>query len=96
MAIEIHDDVVALKRIGCIVAHVLQRMLDKAELGMTEEAAHRGPGERFIRAGGDALNVEVSAELSGCFADTGGKTIVPPTAQETRPCHATRTRSPRR
>ena len=40
---------------------------------------------------GDVLNVDVSAELGGYFADTGGTVVVPPgTAQKTRLCHATR------
>ena len=127
MTIETEDDVVALKRIGKIVAHVLHDMLDAAEPGMTtreldalgaallerhgarsapqltynfpgatcisinEEAAHGIPGDRLIRAG-DVLNVDVSAELNGYFADTGGTRVVPPTnAQKTRLCHATRT-----
>ncbi len=127
MTIETQDDVVALKRIGRIVALVLQRMLDAAEPGMTtreldrlgaqlleahgarsapgltynfpgatcisinEEAAHGVPGDRIIRAG-DVLNVDVSAELDGYFADTGGTTVVPPsTPLKTRLCHATRT-----
>lgn len=127
MTIETQDDVVALKRIGKIVSHVLQQMLDAAEPGMTtreldgigaklleqqgarsapmlsygfpgatcisinEEAAHGIPGERVIRAG-DVLNVDVSAELGGYFADTGGTRVVPPTnPQKTRLCHATRT-----
>src|SRR5262245_46170901 len=127
MTIETQDDVAALKRIGRIVALILQKMLDAAEPGMTtreldllgerlleqhgarsapkltynfpgstcisinEEAAHGIPGDRVIRAG-DVLNVDVSAELGGYFADTGGTTVVPPTtAQKTRLCHATRT-----
>jgi methionyl aminopeptidase len=60
-------------------------------ISINEEAAHGIPGERVIRAG-DVLNVDVSAELGGYFADTGGTTIVPPTnPQKTRLCHATRT-----
>jgi methionyl aminopeptidase len=127
MTIETQDDVAALKRIGKIVSHVLQAMLDAAEPGMTtreldalgeqllerhgarsapkltynfpgstcisinEEAAHGIPGDRVIRAG-DVLNVDVSAELGGYFADTGGTTVVPPTTpKKTRLCHATRT-----
>lgn len=127
MTIETEDDVVALKRIGRVVAQVLQQMLEAAEPGMTtreldglgaqllerhgarsapqltygfpgatcisinEEAAHGIPGDRVIRAG-DVLNIDVSAELGGYFADTGGTIVVPPTnAQKTRLCHATRT-----
>lgn len=49
----------------------------------------------MIRAG-DMLNIDVSAELDGYFADTGGTRVVPPVnakrdAQKTRLCHATRT-----
>ena len=60
-------------------------------ISINEEAAHGIPGDRAIRAG-DVLNVDVSAELGGYFADTGGTTVVPPTTpQKTRLCHATRT-----
>jgi methionyl aminopeptidase len=60
-------------------------------ISINEEAAHGVPGDRVIRAG-DVLNVDVSAELGGYFADTGGTTIVPPgNAQKTRLCHAART-----
>ncbi|MCA3219669.1 MAG: type I methionyl aminopeptidase [Burkholderiales bacterium] len=127
MTIQTQDDVVALKRIGKIVSHVLQEMLDAAEPGMTtreldtigaqllerqgarsaprltynfpgatcisvnEEAAHGIPGDRVIKAG-DVLNVDVSAELGGYFADTGGTRVVPPSnPQKTRLCHAART-----
>jgi len=38
------------------------------------------------------VNIDVSAELDGYFADTGGTIVVPPTtALKTRLCHATRT-----
>jgi methionyl aminopeptidase len=59
-------------------------------ISINEEAAHGIPGDRVIRAG-DVLNVDVSAELDGYFADTGGTKVVPPgNAQKTRLCHATR------
>jgi len=59
-------------------------------ISINEEAAHGIPGDRVIRAG-DVLNVDVSAELGGYFADTGGTIVVPPgTPQKTRLCHATR------
>ena len=59
-------------------------------ISINEEAAHGIPGDRAIRAG-DVLNVDVSAELDGYFADTGGTTVVPPRSpQKTRLCHATR------
>lgn len=60
-------------------------------ISLNEEAAHGIPGDRVIRAG-DVLNVDVSAELDGYFADTGGTRVVPPTnPQKTRLCHAART-----
>jgi methionyl aminopeptidase len=60
-------------------------------ISVNEEAAHGIPGPRVIRKG-DLVNVDVSAELDGYFADTGGTRIVPPgTPLKTRLCHATRT-----
>lgn len=60
-------------------------------ISINEEAAHGIPSDRIIRAG-DVLNIDVSAELGGYFADTGGTTVVPPSnPQKTRLCHATRT-----
>lgn len=59
-------------------------------ISINEEAAHGIPGERAIRAG-DVVNVDVSAELNGYFADTGGTMVVPPVARiKARLCHATR------
>jgi methionyl aminopeptidase len=59
-------------------------------ISLNEQAAHGIPGGRVIRAG-DVLNVDVSAELDGYFADTGGTVVVPPaTPQKTRLCHAAR------
>ena len=127
MTIETDSDILALQRIGKIVATVLQQMLDAAEPGMTtaeldalgaallarhgarsapqlaynfpgatcisvnEEAAHGIPGPRVLRRG-DVLNVDVSAELDGYYADTGGTRVLPPgNPLKTRLCHATRT-----
>ena len=60
-------------------------------ISINEEAAHGIPGERVIRPG-DVLNIDVSAERDGYFADTGGTVVVPPTtALKTRLCHAART-----
>jgi len=60
-------------------------------ISINEEAAHGIPGSRVIAAG-DVVNIDVSAELDGYFADTGGTTVVPPvTPLKTRLCHATRT-----
>ncbi len=59
-------------------------------ISINEEAAHGIPGERVIQPG-DVLNIDVSAELNGYFADTGGTKVVPPTnPQKTRLCEATR------
>ncbi|MBL8301176.1 MAG: type I methionyl aminopeptidase, partial [Ideonella sp.] len=60
-------------------------------ISLNEEAAHGVPGDRVIRAG-DVLNVDVSAEMDGYFADTGGTRVVPPgNPLKTRLCHAART-----
>ena len=60
-------------------------------ISINEEAAHGIPGPRVIRAG-DLVNIDVSAELDGYFADTGGSRAVPPvTPVQQRLCHATRT-----
>ncbi len=60
-------------------------------ISVNEEAAHGIPGDRVLRAG-DVLNIDVSAELGGYFADTGGTVVVPPGSPlKTRLCHATRT-----
>lgn len=59
-------------------------------ISINEEAAHGVPGKRVIRAG-DIVNVDVSAELDGYFADTGGTVVVPPVSTvKARLCHATR------
>lgn len=59
-------------------------------ISINEEAAHGVPGARRIQAG-DVVNVDVSAELDGYFADTGGTRVVPPSSViKTRLCHATR------
>ncbi len=60
-------------------------------ISVNEQAAHGVPGGRIIKAG-DLVNVDVSAELDGYFADTGGTKVVPPSSPiKTRLCHATRT-----
>lgn len=58
-------------------------------ISINEEAAHGVPGHRIIQAG-DIVNVDVSAELDGYFADTGGTLAVPPVSSiKARLCHAT-------
>lgn len=46
-------------------------------ISVNEEAAHGIPGARILKAG-DLVNIDVSAELEGYFADTGGSAIIPP------------------
>jgi methionyl aminopeptidase len=58
-------------------------------ISINEEAAHGIPGHRIIQRG-DIVNVDVSAEMDGYFADTGGTIVVPPVASvKARLCHAT-------
>ena len=45
-------------------------------ISVNEEIAHGIPGSRVIR-GGDLVNIDVSAELNGVFADTGASFVVP-------------------
>lgn len=45
-------------------------------ISVNEEIAHGIPGDRVIRAG-DLVNIDVSAELEGVFADTGASYLVP-------------------
>ena len=45
-------------------------------ISVNEEIAHGIPGSRVIRAG-DLVNIDVSAELAGVFADTGASYLVP-------------------
>lgn len=60
-------------------------------ISINDEAAHGIPGARVIRRG-DLVNVDVSAELDGYFADTGGTRAVPPVSPvQQRLCHATHT-----
>ena len=59
-------------------------------ISVNEEAAHGIPGDRVIQPG-DVVNIDVSAEKNGYFADTGGTCIAPPdSALKKRLLHATR------
>lgn len=49
-------------------------------ISVNEEVAHGIPGSRIIAAG-DLVNIDVSAEKDGIFADTGASYIVPPGTQ---------------
>ena len=46
-------------------------------ISINEEAAHGIPGPRKLAAG-DMVNIDVSAELDGYYADTGGSFLIPP------------------
>ncbi|OLP59444.1 type I methionyl aminopeptidase [Xaviernesmea oryzae] len=46
-------------------------------ISVNEEVAHGIPGKRVIRPG-DLINIDVSAEKDGFFADTGASTFLPP------------------
>ncbi|MGZ3649738.1 MAG: type I methionyl aminopeptidase [Bdellovibrionota bacterium] len=46
-------------------------------ISVNEEAAHGIPRGKILDAG-DLVNIDVSAELDGYFADTGGSFILPP------------------
>ena len=113
MSIESEQDLIALRKIGRVVANCLQAMGRALEPGMTtreldevgrkylelhgaksapkltynfpgttcisvnEQAAHGIPGNKVLAAA-DLVNIDVSAELNGYFADTGGSFIIPP------------------
>jgi methionyl aminopeptidase len=49
-------------------------------ISINEEVAHGIPGGRVIAAG-DLVNIDVSAEKGGIFADTGASYIVPPATE---------------
>ena len=59
-------------------------------ISINDEAAHGIPGKRIVQPG-DLVNIDVSAELDGYFADTGASIPVPPIAPVTqRLCDCTR------
>lgn len=59
-------------------------------ISVNEEAAHGIPGSRVIQPG-DMVNIDVSAELDGFFADTGASVPIPPVLPEDqRLCDCTR------
>ncbi|MEP7454383.1 type I methionyl aminopeptidase [Phyllobacterium sp. SB3] len=49
-------------------------------ISVNEEIAHGIPGDRLILAG-DLVNIDVSAEKDGIFADTGASFAVPPVSR---------------
>ena len=48
-------------------------------ISVNEQAAHGIPGERILKPG-DIVNIDVSAEKNGYFADTGGTFVMPPSS----------------
>ncbi len=59
-------------------------------ISINEEVAHGIPGDRVINPG-DLVNIDVSAELDGYFADTGATFPVPPnTPEQLRLCESTK------
>ena len=50
-------------------------------ISINDEAAHGIPGSRQIQPG-DVVNIDVSAELEGYWADTASAMIVPPAQQD--------------
>lgn len=59
-------------------------------ISINEEVAHGIPSERVVQAA-DMVNIDVSAELNGYMADTGGTFLVPPTTPEKeRLCYFTK------
>lgn len=52
-------------------------------ISVNEEVAHGLPGERVLAAG-DVVNIDVSAEKDGFYADTGGSFVIPPVSNEKR------------
>ncbi len=59
-------------------------------ISVGEQVAHGIPGARVLREG-DLVNVDVSAELDGLYADTGGSFVVgEPTEAQRQICNATR------
>lgn len=47
-------------------------------ISLNHEAAHGIPSKNKRLKAGDLINIDVSAELNGYFADTGGSFIIPP------------------
>ncbi len=59
-------------------------------ISVNHEIAHGVPGPRVLEAR-DLVNIDVSAELDGLFADTGGSFMIPPETKVKRQlCDATR------
>lgn len=71
-----------LEREGCRPAPELTYGFPGATcISVNHAVAHGVPGRRRIRAG-DLVNIDVSAERDGYFADAGASFVVPPAAPE--------------
>ena len=57
-------------------------------ISINDEAAHGIPGQRLIQAG-DLVNIDVSAEMDGFYADSGSSFGVPPVSEGRRKMLAT-------
>src|SRR6478736_3558133 len=58
-------------------------------ISVNHEVAHGIPSDKVLAAR-DLVNIDVSAELNGIFADTGGSFIIPPEPKNKRQlCEAT-------
>ena len=69
-----------LKRLGARSAPILAYNYPGSTcISINDEAAHGIPGPRVIQPG-DLVNIDVSAELDGYFADSGASVAIPPVA----------------
>ena len=62
--------------------HLMYEFPGATCISVNDESAHGVPGNRVIRDG-DLVNIDVSAELDGYFADTGASVPVPPISEDT-------------
>jgi methionyl aminopeptidase len=51
-------------------------------ISVSPAIAHGIPGEQVLRAG-DLVNIDVSADIDGIYADTGGSFAIPPVGDKT-------------
>jgi len=78
------DDIgkACLERLGARSAPILMYNFPGATcISINEEVAHGIPSKRVIQAG-DLVNVDVSAECNGYFADTGASFVMPDASAE--------------
>ena len=52
-------------------------------ISISPAIAHGIPGEQVLRAG-DLVNIDVSADIDGYYADTGGSFAIPPVTEKTQ------------